>query len=618
MYVVTFYSYKGGVGRTMALGNVAYLLAASGKRVLAVDFDLEAPGLSSYGPFRCAGEHPGIVEYVLEYMDSNVAPVVSNYIVECRAGDYPVWLMPAGRHTEAGYAARYSSINWQELYAERDGFLLFEDIRQQWASYGEAGFDYVLIDSRTGHTDIGGICTRQLPDAVVIQFLPTPQNIEGLQPIVQGIRKEGAPVRRDGVQLLFCPSNLPDLDDQELILRGLLEKAQRELKYAHSSAEIRHYGALDLLQQPLYAMSNPLARLAKEYEALRKAIVSHNPEDREGALIALDRMRNDFQSALRANEKVSEERIRGDAALIAARFPQDAEVAWRLAALANAMTRPDDELAALNVILEGSPANVALALLRRARTLATLDDQPGAVDDLTRLLTCESATNFEVSPASDLLRRLRPGGWTEVFETAVLNEKLDGGARAQLLLALMGERLAVPSALTLAKKASQASGRDDAALRNGVTLALIADGRFEEAMVHISPVRHQLLTSNFLPDIFNYAVAEWGATAQIPEDLFGRVLEMGTGRGRHSDANNLQCFALARYVLGQREQALEDIKLALLAARRVNLAFSCWRYLGLNAAEMQDDLDAMHDLFAREVALNPPGRDGLKGANSGR
>lgn len=46
--VVTFYSYKGGVGRTMALVNTAAALAQQGLRVLLVDFDLEAPGMTHF------------------------------------------------------------------------------------------------------------------------------------------------------------------------------------------------------------------------------------------------------------------------------------------------------------------------------------------------------------------------------------------------------------------------------------------------------------------------------------------------------------------------------------------------------------------------------------------
>jgi hypothetical protein len=46
--IVTFYSYKGGVGRTMALANVAVQLSRKGSRVLMVDWDLEGPGLVNY------------------------------------------------------------------------------------------------------------------------------------------------------------------------------------------------------------------------------------------------------------------------------------------------------------------------------------------------------------------------------------------------------------------------------------------------------------------------------------------------------------------------------------------------------------------------------------------
>ena len=55
--VVTFYSYKGGTGRTMALANVACLLAqrvSASERVLVVDWDLEAPGLHRFFPGRRA------------------------------------------------------------------------------------------------------------------------------------------------------------------------------------------------------------------------------------------------------------------------------------------------------------------------------------------------------------------------------------------------------------------------------------------------------------------------------------------------------------------------------------------------------------------------------------
>ena len=62
--IVTFYSYKGGVGRSMAMANVADIMARRGARVLMIDFDLEAPGLEQYFkiPQANARRHPGLVD----------------------------------------------------------------------------------------------------------------------------------------------------------------------------------------------------------------------------------------------------------------------------------------------------------------------------------------------------------------------------------------------------------------------------------------------------------------------------------------------------------------------------------------------------------------------------
>lgn len=46
--IITFYSYKGGTGRSMSLANTAWILASNGCRVLVVDWDLEAPGLHRF------------------------------------------------------------------------------------------------------------------------------------------------------------------------------------------------------------------------------------------------------------------------------------------------------------------------------------------------------------------------------------------------------------------------------------------------------------------------------------------------------------------------------------------------------------------------------------------
>src|SRR6476659_2318453 len=80
--IITFYSYKGGTGRSMALANVAWILASAGKRVLIIDWDLEAPGLHRYfHPFLAdkeLSETEGLIDFFVEFAVAAATPVVDN------------------------------------------------------------------------------------------------------------------------------------------------------------------------------------------------------------------------------------------------------------------------------------------------------------------------------------------------------------------------------------------------------------------------------------------------------------------------------------------------------------------------------------------------------------
>src|SRR5215218_6059418 len=69
--IITFYSYKGGTGRSMTIANVAWNLAYAGNKVLCIDWDLEAPGLHRYFyPFfidKELTESDGIIDFVNNY-----------------------------------------------------------------------------------------------------------------------------------------------------------------------------------------------------------------------------------------------------------------------------------------------------------------------------------------------------------------------------------------------------------------------------------------------------------------------------------------------------------------------------------------------------------------------
>jgi MinD-like ATPase involved in chromosome partitioning or flagellar assembly len=591
MYVSTFYSYKGGVGRTMALINVAILLAEAGKRVLIVDFDLEAPGIPSFDMFRSAESRAGVVDYVCSFRDNAKAPDVADFIVKClpEAGA-PIWLMPAGRHTQSGYGEKLNSIDWKDLYDNHEGFLMFEDLRNQWAEH-EARFDYVLIDSRTGHTDVGGICTRQLPDSVVVMFLPNEQNIEGLRPIVAAIRDEKIGVRGHKIDLHFCPSNVPELDDEDSILSDMLELAANSL--GKPAATIQHYNSMDMLKQPAFVTCRPKSKLTRQYKALMHGIIARNFADEIGAEWALNRMPDRYEAARQEGDQEALFEIEDEAFQIGAYHSENGKICWLLSIVYSRMGAIEDELTALNGAIDHDHQR-SRALTRRARLLSSLDRKEPALADLDRLLSSGTASVFELLPAIDLLRAIKPDAWIAPVERVIDKLRYTPVEYSALMRFLMTER----DKLSLAVKVGQhalASNYDDNVhgdIRSHLILALIGLGQFERAIDMIGDAKDVIAEAR-ADDLFNLSVALWGRDGQPPVELFEQLLDLIKGGNPGFDTNLHQCVALAEMVTGDAEAASDSIEYARSRARTGERAFSCWRYLEVSGRQMLNDLSAM-------------------------
>lgn len=208
--VVTFYSYKGGVGRSFALANIAVVLARWGYRVLCVDWDLEAPGLHHYfQPMVGVPIELGVVDLVDDFRAGRLRP--ADYPIRLIGGD-PIALIPAGRPDE-GYVAKLQGIDWDRLYDDGFGDYL-EDCRAQWTS----DYDFVLLDSRTGASDIGGICTAHLPDRLVVLFTANYQSVRGAVDIARraNVARDKLPFDRPQLTVLPVLSRFDTRDEYAL------------------------------------------------------------------------------------------------------------------------------------------------------------------------------------------------------------------------------------------------------------------------------------------------------------------------------------------------------------------------------------------------------------------
>jgi cellulose biosynthesis protein BcsQ len=178
--IVTFYSYKGGTGRTMALANIAVLLARAGRRVLMVDFDLEAPGIWRYFAdlHRGLDQRPGLMDMLADHVDGGPDDW-RDYVTQVPISGRKIDLITSGRQ-DPGYPARVLGFDWPGFFEHHDGGEFIERLRDDW----QDRYDFVLVDSRTGITDIGGICTIALPDLIVPVFVANAQNIDGIVDVI--------------------------------------------------------------------------------------------------------------------------------------------------------------------------------------------------------------------------------------------------------------------------------------------------------------------------------------------------------------------------------------------------------------------------------------------------
>lgn len=209
METIAFYSYKGGVGRSLLLANAARFLATLGKGVVALDLDLEAPGLHYKLGGGIAGKKKparrgGAVPYlVATAQDASSAPPLDKHLI-----DVPVppesggWLrlMPAGPAPERAYWSALKELGERLRLDDPSGRGLMAVLDLQARIQDELKPDYLLIDARTGVTEIGALATTILADAVVCMFVANQESLDGTVTVTEALKtaprlKGQAPVR---------------------------------------------------------------------------------------------------------------------------------------------------------------------------------------------------------------------------------------------------------------------------------------------------------------------------------------------------------------------------------------------------------------------------------------
>nr|WP_225877282.1 hypothetical protein [Streptomyces resistomycificus] len=279
--IVTFYSYKGGTGRTMALANTAWITASQGRRVLVVDWDLEAPGLDRFlSPFlepNALRDRPGVLDLINDYMlkveSLHPAPADEAWITEQAdigkavsplrwnfSGGGRLDYVSAGRQ-DRNYSSIFSQFNWNRFYEEQYGGQFLDALCAQF----RRGYDYVLVDSRTGLSDISDICTIHFPDVLVNCFTHNDQSIEGAAAVARRVEDT---YRDRRIRILPVPMRVEDSEADRLeAARAKVRRTFDQLLVRTPHVDPRRYwGQVEVPYKPTYAYEEILATFRDEPE----------------------------------------------------------------------------------------------------------------------------------------------------------------------------------------------------------------------------------------------------------------------------------------------------------------------------------------------------------------
>ena len=400
--IYTFYSFKGGVGRSMALASVAYLLATRGLRVLTIDFDLEAPGLERYffesGRATSAKARPGLIDLLLAYKRA-----LTNE-EDFRKGEFRDWrnfVQPAAPSVAGGgcvdimiagqrepqerygqYAAAVRGFDWMDFFHHWKGERFFDWLRSELVpdAQGQGGaYDAVLVDSRTGITEMGGVCAYQLADVAVMLCAANDQNLDGTLRVARDFRSDATLALRQGrpLELLVLPARL---------------EASNERRQEFLAQFARTFDRAVYLPQELKVLGLDYEQLALPYDpafAIIEQVVGESATRTGVATAAADTFERLADALtllawkpgrLQKEQEAARARLRGDGAPDGTWLPQFADATKPGADFDFFLDAPRDDHAPQNDAPPERP--LADALRGAGLRVASLDETPSAALDL--------------------------------------------------------------------------------------------------------------------------------------------------------------------------------------------------------------------------------------------
>ena len=285
----------------------------------------------------------------------------------------------------------------------------------------------------------------------------------------------------------------------------------------------------------------------------------------------------------------------------------DGEVLFRLSILKEYRRDPESASLLINQAIDVGYKKPE-AYLKRSQILEQISDQDGAREDAQRVLKMNRVHPTMVREAISRLMRLGGYDYKEVVKfSAVLSLAPDD----KLWLAntfdrsLDDVRLAV-SLLEPLLDVNELSEDDLLSIKYDLGMSYMRLGRYLEAAGMFRSENENVIDLD-IPDAFNYAMAMWGETGTVQDEIFQHVVDLNRSEPLEETPNYLQCMAVAYWAVGDDSAALEYVEQAkrAISGFRGRKEFSCWRYQEVDKGSFGKDLGEIRTLIKKPSSFVP-------------
>lgn len=248
--IIAFHSYKGGVGRSVTLANVATILALKGRKVGCIDLDVEAPGLHIIFGIKDIEENSSLLNLLKNKHTSLPRNAIKEVQLKNKRSSSPgsIYLLPTINNPSILDTLIWDVEIQNTLKSLIDSFC------------NRYNLDDLLIDVRTGISGTAPLAYL-IADKIIILLRLGEQNLKGTKRLKDSLKVLGK-------EVIIVPCAVPSSN-----------KAIKFIKETALALEIKqfscvlHYDEDLALKEEITVFKTIKRKISEEYKKLASVIL---------------------------------------------------------------------------------------------------------------------------------------------------------------------------------------------------------------------------------------------------------------------------------------------------------------------------------------------------------